>query len=247
MEVLATQLGSCSIIRSPRPSTQGRGAGGEGFGQTRCRPLHPSPQPLSPEFRGEGLQRHTAGRAFLACSLALACLSLSAGCFSDGFIRISNPLPVEEPCMVVATWNPQVVFTPDPTHGGTPTPGLASRVFLFGPQARVPVMGDGRLEIALYLRSPTTGKIADKPLEVWNIDKDTLKRVEKKDAFGWGYTLFLPWSTYKPEYTHVDMRLAYVPIKKGAFPLYADAAPLTLGKNNSQGLIPAANTAQPKS
>ena len=44
---------------SPRPGTPGRGVGGEGlcvcvFGAAQCNPS-PSPQPLSPEYGGEGL------------------------------------------------------------------------------------------------------------------------------------------------------------------------------------------------
>src|SRR5205823_11019450 len=41
---------------SPRPCTQGRGAGGEGIFSLERQPPHP--QPLAPEYRGEGLSDH---------------------------------------------------------------------------------------------------------------------------------------------------------------------------------------------
>src|SRR5581483_612242 len=50
-------------------------------------------------------------------------------------------------------------------------------------------------------------------LEEWRIDSDTLKRLGKRDMLGWGYTLFLPWSTYRPDVGQVRMKLAYVPVK----------------------------------
>ena len=64
------------------------------------------------------------------------------------------------------------------------------------------------------------------PLEEWRIDKDTLKRLHKKDVIGEGYTIFLPWATYKPEIARIQLKVRYEPVK-GA-PLYAASSPLTL-------------------
>src|SRR5262249_19841415 len=49
--------------------------------------------------------------------------------------------------------------------------------------------------------------------------KDTLRRLLKKDRIGWGYTLFLPWSTYRPEVTQVRLRVCYQPAQGS--PIYA--------------------------
>src|SRR5208337_2466794 len=89
-------------------------------------------------------------------------------------------------------------------------PGLAGRLYLFGPNIDYPLAGDGRLTVDLFNDEPEAGK-EPKLLEQWRIDKDTLKRLLKKDTIGWGYTLFLPWGTYKPEITHVHLRLRYDP------------------------------------
>ena len=44
---------------------------------------------------------------------------------------------------------------------------------------------------------------------------------------GDGYTLFLPWSTYKREVTNVRMTVRY-DSKQGGTPLYSPDAPMTL-------------------
>ena len=82
------------------------------------------------------------------------------------------------------------------------------------------------------------------------IDKDTLKRLRKKDFIGEGYTIFLPWATYKPEITRVQLKARYEP-SKGS-PLYASSAPFTLNIDESAikagTLLPASHkTSQPAS
>src|SRR5947209_19584624 len=69
-----------------------------------------------------------------------------AGCVgTESFLQWSEQKPSVEPCQVVAAWNPAVVSTPDPVHGkwGTPNPGLAGRIYLFGPEIAAPLLGNG--------------------------------------------------------------------------------------------------------
>ena len=63
------------------------------------------------------------------------------------------------------------------------------------------------------------------PLEEWHFDKETLKRLQRKDPVGVGYTLFLPWGSYRPDLKQVQLRMRFKP--PNAYPLYADSAPLT--------------------
>jgi len=56
-------------------------------------------------------------------------------------------------------------------------------------------------------------------LEEWTFQRDELKRLLRRDAVGMGYTLFLPWSTYKPDVTQVQLKVAYLGSKGN--PLYA--------------------------
>jgi hypothetical protein len=150
----------------------------------------------------------------------------AAGCATLDLLGCADGPPTGVVHQVAAAWNNQVIFTPDPVHGGTPTPGLAGRLYLFGPEMGHPFAGDGSLVVDLFDEVP--GGPDGKPVqrERWNIDKDTLHRLLKKDWVGWGYTLFLPWATYRPEVTQVRLRVCYQPAK-GA-PIYAEERSTTL-------------------
>jgi hypothetical protein len=166
---------------------------------------------------------------FLPVALALACLS---GCVAlEGFTVKGEMPPTGPVCHIVATWNRDVAFAPDPLHGGRPTPGLTGRLYLFGREIKESLIGDGSLVVELdVLETPAPGaRPTCKLLERWEIDKVSLRKLVQKDPIGWGYTLFLPWATYRPEITQVKLRVCYQP--PGAMPLYTESQKtLTPGK-----------------
>lgn len=129
------------------------------------------------------------------------------------------------PCQIVSTWKNEVLHVSDPVHGGTPAPGLAGRLYLFGEEVDTPIEAEGTLHIDLYDLSKGPGSQAVL-LENWQLDPATLKKLKRKDPVGEGYTLFLPWGTYKPDITRVQLKLKYD--AGGEFPLYGDTGPLTL-------------------
>src|SRR5579885_875781 len=138
--------------------------------------------------RPEELSGPRLGRRLAACCPLLA-LVLTSGCVGlNPFVAADAP-PQGKVCQVVATWNSKVVTAEDPCHGGAATPGLAGRVYLFGPQIDFPMQGDGGMVVDLY--DQTSGKPA--MLEEWRLDPATLQRLLRKDVIGWGYTVFLPW------------------------------------------------------
>jgi hypothetical protein len=162
---------------------------------------------------------------FLLFSFAL-CL---AGCINTGaFVVPGIEWPSAGPCEAVVAWNPEVVYRPDPANRGTPAPGLGGRMYLFGEGSDCPLAGDGCVVVDLYEKMPLTGDTSPVPLEEWRFDRATLKRLLRRDAVGWGYTLFLPWGTYKPEIKEVELRLRYEPVK-GA-PLYAEVSSVVFHK-----------------
>jgi len=168
-----------------------------------------------------------------------------AGCVStSSFVHVGDDKPTGNACHVVATWSPEVAFAPDPAHGGTPGPGLVGRMYLFGPEIDYPLVGDGSLVVDLFTDTPGTPANKDVPLEEWRIDKDTLKRLQRRDAIGWGYTLFLPWGTYRPEVTQVRLRLRYEPANGS--PLYVESSPLALNKNLAATTQVASRVVQPQ-
>lgn len=178
------------------------------------------------------------GRPLGRCTgllLSVAGALCAVGCASMGAsVHHSSKPPTGPVCQVVATWNTQVTFTPDPTHGGTPTPGLAGRLYLFGPNIDFPLAGDGSMVVDLYEDGPTEGK-EPRLMEEWRVDPATLARLLRRDAIGWGYTIFLPWGTYRPDVDKVHLKVRYDP-HQGS-PLYAEGAPLTLNSGTEAGAV----------
>ena len=154
------------------------------------------------------------------------CVTLDPGPSSDDAGKSATAAPNQ----LVAFWQPDVQFTPDPANGGAEKPTLFGRVYLFGPDLKYPMIGDGKLVVDLY-RGPIPRDGAAQPLEEWRFDPATLKGLAKRDFLGWGYTVPLPWGTYRPDLTCVQMKVRYEPAK-GA-PLYADGAPMAV-KNGEQ-------------
>jgi hypothetical protein len=153
-----------------------------------------------------------------------AALLLSGCVVLPEFLQKSGELPKGQVCQIVATWNKEVVFPPDPVNGGRPSPGLAGRLYLFGRQIDFPLAGDGSLTVDLNcLEDP-----ADRPpRERWQFDRDNLTKLLRKDVIGWGYTLFLPWGTYQTNVSQVRIKVRYDP-PQGA-PLFTECH-LTLNR-----------------
>lgn len=181
-------------------------------------------------------RRRTGSRAVVALGIATLVLGVGSGCIPTLPVVPWPDFALAPPVsQVVATWNPAVVFTPDPANNGVRTPGLVGRVYLFGPDLGYPLVGDGSLTVALFDDSRTGPDGTPLQLEEWRIDKDTLHRLLKRDTIGMGYTLFLPWGTYKPEIVNVHFKVRYEPCK-GA-PIYLEDGPLTLTAPRMEGTV----------
>jgi hypothetical protein len=163
-------------------------------------------------------QQEVSRRRFLLGLFAAS--SAMTGCLSTGKLKSITPsLPtmptlsssktVEESPVkqVVTTWNNKVVYAPDPTRGGSPTSGLMGRLYLFGADGGTPLMADGKIVVDLFDLSEETPRM----LEQWNIDNETLGKLKKDDVFGMGYSIFLPWSTYKSNIQAINLILKYEP------------------------------------
>jgi hypothetical protein len=125
-----------------------------------------------------------------------------------------------------ALWEPKIYVAPDVVHGGAPLPGLAGRVYLFGAQDQLPHAGDGTLTVMLYNDDARGADGQGALQEYWQLTPDKLKLFLRKDIIGWGYTVFLPMSTYNPAQTHVHLMTCYQP-KEGT-PLYSPSGPIAL-------------------
>ncbi|HBI43872.1 MAG TPA: hypothetical protein DDY78_13635 [Planctomycetales bacterium] len=139
------------------------------------------------------------------------------------------------PCQVVATWQPQVYITQDPARNGADTPTLVGRVYLFGPEIKYPMPGDGTLVVDLYEGAVAPGSAAV-PLEEFRYDPVTLRKFLRRDAIGWGYTVPFMWSTYRPDVTRVQMKVRYEPTK--GTPLYAESASMAIDNPRLAAIAP---------
>lgn len=166
-------------------------------------------------FRGS-----SAGVA-LSLLLLTGCVTLQT---NDGS-GPGAPPPPGAPSQIVATWRPDVYYAADPAHGGVERPTLFGRVYLFGPELGFPMTGDGKLVVDLYEGAVPHGT-SGTPLEEWRFDPTTLKGLLKRDMIGWGYTIPLPWSTYRADIMTVVLKARYEPTK-GA-PLFAEGDPMAV-------------------
>jgi hypothetical protein len=139
--------------------------------------------------------------------------------------------PVGPVHQVHAVWQNQLMITPDAVNHGSPLPGLAGRCYLFGPDLGHTVKGEGRLVVDVFDSAQAGADGQPRLIERWDFDKDTLNRLLRKDFFGWGYTLFLPWPDYRPDYTRLQIQICYVP-ENGAF-MYAPRTSLTLRRDEA--------------
>ena len=157
-----------------------------------------------------------------ALSMLASLVCLCAGCATTtGDLLPGGNAPTTGMVAQVSTlWHNQVIFAPDPMHNGEMTPGIAGRVYLFGPNIREPLVGTGDLVVELFdpsRKGPDGGPIR---LNVWTIDKQTLATRLQHDMIGWGYTLLLPWLEYRAELTDVVIKVHYQEPK--SMPIYSE-------------------------
>jgi len=117
---------------------------------------------------------------------------------------------------LVSTWEKKINYAPDSSRGGAIIPGLVGRVYLFGPDIKDPVIGDGSLIIDLFDAS-SRGNEPPTMLEQYRFPAEVLRQFAKKDIFGHGYSIFIPWATYRPDITHLFLMMRYDSPKDGSF------------------------------
>jgi len=173
--------------------------------------------------QAERLILRAGGRGGLVAALLLAALAAGCATTEEYFARAKDPQAGVG--QIVCAWENAVRFVPDPARQGAPNPGLAGRLYLFDQDLANLLEGDGSASV--YLFDETDGPPVMK--EVWKFNTQELKRLSRKDGYGNGYTLFLPWATYRPEISKVRLRVEYQPAKGS--PHYTEDA-VTLAPGN---------------
>jgi hypothetical protein len=187
----------------------------------------------------------------IARTTAALALALLAGCVTPGsnlFSWSKKPAVVPITSMA-AMWQTQAPYGVDPTQGGAEVPAIVGRDYLFGPDRGFPQLADGAIVAELHLVFPNVPPGQTAPLETWRFDKDTLNHTcLRRDFLGQGYTLCLRWSTYRPEFAQVFIKVRYEPAQGN--PIYGESSLLTLNtaaeacqvaRQRQEGLTPAAN------
>lgn len=151
------------------------------------------------------------------CYRGLAVLMLAlplAGCHSFGANQQAFRWPWSESenandiSQVAAIWADGLVVQPDPAQGGKVMPGFAGRIYLFNSDMTATREAQGSVIISLYDNTqPNSAEPVAK--EVWNIDAASLARAKRKDTLGWGYNLWLPWSSMSQQATMVTLIVEY--------------------------------------
>jgi hypothetical protein len=112
---------------------------------------------------------------------------------------------------VEAIWAKQVFYAPDPTRNGAMSPGLAGKLYFFGPDHKQPLIADGNVIIDLYDDTSRPDSSGPRPIEKWSLDCETLQRFLKRDLIGNVYTVMLPWGTQHPGISQVHFTVRYEP------------------------------------
>jgi|GEM_PF-1550760 len=172
-------------------------------------------------------------------SMTRRALSLGSWSGVGHFLGKEKSRPVAE---IATAWRNKIEYLPNPAANGAMQPGLAGQVFLYTADAK-PAQAQGSLIIDLIDETPRPPGIPPITPERWEFKKDVLKNLRTLDErFGECYVVFLPWPTYRPDVTHIRLRVRYEP-EGGGFPIYAPETRLILGA--SGGTITDTSAAPP--
>jgi hypothetical protein len=161
----------------------------------------------------------------LGRAAALACFAVvGTGCFGKGNLPLvgadsskSSAAAKQSDC-IEAVWLKEVIMAPDIQRNGAPAPGLAGKLYIFGPDVGKPKLVEGNVIIDLYDDTPRGENSTPRHIEQWRFEGNTLAPFLKRDLVGDVYSLLLPWGTYSRDIRRVHFAVRYEP---------ANAAPVT--------------------
>ena len=90
----------------------------------------------------------------------------------------------------------------------------------------------GTLTVELFNPAELGPEGGPKLIEKWIISPQDFHRLKRPDVFGTGYSLFLPWGTFRPDLTQIHLRVCFQ--QKTGAPLYANSGLLKLGDGGVQ-------------
>jgi hypothetical protein len=170
--------------------------------------------------------RKVAKGSSLPGLLALGMLFAMSGCDTTSeFVAPGLPVADNVPCRVVGIWSRGIATAADSLHNGAPLMGIAGRVLLYN-EAGLPVACDGDLVVCLYDDTPRPGVTGPVEVHEWVLDHETLKRLQRTDMFGQGYSVFLPWPEDKPLFSQMQLKLRYYRANQPT--LFGESGPMNI-------------------
>jgi hypothetical protein len=122
----------------------------------------------------------------------------------------NTPAKPGEAARLIVAWENKIIYAPDPTRGGEAVPGLLAKVYLFGPDEKIPVKGNGELLVAAWDNTPKAGGGPPRLMELWHIDPEAARKLQRPDFMaGHAYTLFLPFSNYNIDLKQINIVVRY--------------------------------------
>ncbi len=162
----------------------------------------------------------------VATAVALLVLSGCAGSATEpGRRLISGSLQAaqsEEVTEVHVIWNDALLELNGKPH----LRGFAARVYLFGPANEEPVVADGTFTFFAWVAPEDVTKAKVKPDRIWVFSPEEARHRLRKDAFGWGYSFWLPWGPADQPELRCDLRASFQAAGRPA--LLSDAATVLL-------------------
>jgi hypothetical protein len=177
------------------------------------------------------------GKVF-GIALALACLATGCETTSQWFSATGGgALPSGPPQHMEAIWTKGVQWVADPTKNMQPGPVLACRLYFFaGDDVKYTSTVDGTLTVDLYDDSGRSSGQPSKHMEEWVFKGDALKSQLQKDAWlGQGYTIGLPWPSYRADIKEVHLTLKFEPAD-GSQAIATTSGIMTLGGPSGAGI-----------
>jgi hypothetical protein len=174
----------------------------------------------------------------IGIALALACLSTGCETTSQWFSATGGSAkPSGPPQHMEAMWRKGVEWLPDPTKNNQPGPVLECRLYFWaGEDVKYTSAVDGKLTVDLFDDSGRTAGQPSKQLERWVFENDALKNLLQKDAWlGQGYTVGLPWPSYRSDIKEVHLTMKFEP-KEGGQPISTSSGIMTLGGPSGAGI-----------
>jgi hypothetical protein len=146
--------------------------------------------------------------------------------------RLVKRQPTSNVCNIATSWDNCLTQTTDMVNGGAPLWGLKGRLYLFGPEAKMPITCEGELCIDLYDDRPLASSAQPVRLERWHFPREIMAQLARKDRIGWGYTIFLPWvNSYRPDITLVHFQIRFMP-SGSSTPLHDNSGSITLSHSD---------------